>query len=91
MAHGIVVDEKGSWSDHDLQHVSILSCEIVICLDFVLDILNETDEIEGNKRKILRLALDEDEYLIKLWKAIKTDVKQVQVLMALSTEIEIEK
>ncbi len=48
--------------------------------DFVLDILNETEEIEeGNKRKILRLALDEDEYLIKVWRAIKTDVKQVQV------------
>ncbi|RIA98216.1 hypothetical protein C1645_813094 [Glomus cerebriforme] len=42
--------------------------------------LLETEEIEeGNKWKILRLALDEDEYLIKLWKAIKTDVKQMQV------------
>lgn len=36
--------------------------------DFVLDILNETEEIEGNKRKILRLALDEDEYLINYGK-----------------------
>ena len=32
MAHGIIVDEKGRWSDHDLQHVSILACEIVIFL-----------------------------------------------------------
>lgn len=32
MAHGIVVDEKGRWSDHELQHVSVLACEVVICL-----------------------------------------------------------
>ena len=29
MAHGIVVDEKGRWSDHELQHVSVLACEVV--------------------------------------------------------------
>ncbi|KAF0403876.1 hypothetical protein F8M41_009163 [Gigaspora margarita] len=32
MAHGIVVDEKGRWSDHELQHISLLACEVVICL-----------------------------------------------------------
>ncbi|CAI2188019.1 12172_t:CDS:2, partial [Funneliformis geosporum] len=112
MAHGIVVDEKGRWSDHELQHVSLLACEVVICLggdykeinkadkehshppqkrklddtnlgkitEFVLYILEETEEIEkGDKRKILRLALNEDEYLIKLWRAIKTEKKQVQI------------
>ncbi|RIA91571.1 hypothetical protein C1645_821886 [Glomus cerebriforme] len=134
VAHGIVVDEKGRWSDHDLQHVSILACDVVLCLggdrkevssnkenidneivqrwinkadkdhshspqkrklddtsfgkiiEFILDILEKTEEIEeGDKRKILRLALDEDEYLIKLWRAIKIEEKQVQI------QIEIEK
>ncbi|UZO18737.1 uncharacterized protein OCT59_010049 [Rhizophagus irregularis] len=128
MAHGIVVDEKGRWSDHELQHVSVLACEVVICLggdykevssnkenidnevvqrwinkadkehshppqkrklddtnlgkitEFVLYILEETEEIEkGDKRKILRLALNEDKYLIKLWRAIRTEEKQVQI------------
>ncbi|CAG8456750.1 4733_t:CDS:2 [Dentiscutata heterogama] len=128
MAHGIVVDEKGRWSDHELQHISLLACEVVICLggdckeassnkenidnelvrrwinkadkehshppqkrklddtnlgkitEFVLDILEETEEIEkGDKRKILGLALNEDEYIIKLWRAIKIEEKQVQI------------
>ena len=48
--------------------------------EFNLDILEETEEIEeGDKRKILRFALDEDEYLIKLWRAIKIEEKQVQI------------
>ena len=48
--------------------------------EFVLYILEETEEIEkGDKRKILRLALNEDEYLIKLWRAIRTEEKQVQI------------
>ena len=32
LAHGIVVSGKGRWSDHALQHVSILACEVIICL-----------------------------------------------------------
>nr|CAG8639632.1 505_t:CDS:2 [Entrophospora candida] len=33
LAHGIVINEKGRWSDHALQHVAILACEVIICLD----------------------------------------------------------
>ncbi|CAI2182170.1 3276_t:CDS:2 [Funneliformis geosporum] len=48
--------------------------------EFILDILKEIEEIEkGDKRKILGLVLDEDEYLIKLWRAIKIEEKQVQI------------
>ncbi|CAB4440952.1 unnamed protein product [Rhizophagus irregularis] len=44
--------------------------------EFVLDILEETEKIEeGDKRKILRLTFDEDEHLIKLWRAIKIEEK----------------
>ncbi|CAG8780073.1 3730_t:CDS:2, partial [Racocetra fulgida] len=44
---------------------------------FVLNILEETKEIEkGDKQKILRLALNEDEYLIKLWRAIHMEENQ---------------
>jgi len=32
IAHGIVVDENGRWSDHALQHATILACEVIICL-----------------------------------------------------------
>ncbi|CAI2196106.1 9998_t:CDS:2 [Funneliformis geosporum] len=32
MAHGIVIDDKGRWSDHSLQNVAILVCEVVICV-----------------------------------------------------------
>lgn len=32
IAHGIVVDENGRWSDHALQHFTILACEVIICL-----------------------------------------------------------
>jgi hypothetical protein len=32
MVHGIVVDKKGRWSDHELQHISLLACEVIICL-----------------------------------------------------------
>jgi len=32
LAHGIIINEKGRWSDHALEHVAILACEVVICL-----------------------------------------------------------
>ncbi|CAG8704537.1 12004_t:CDS:2, partial [Cetraspora pellucida] len=32
IAHGIVVDENGRWGDHSLQHVTILACEVIICI-----------------------------------------------------------
>ncbi|CAG8778377.1 17149_t:CDS:2 [Gigaspora margarita] len=31
VAHRIVVDGKGRWSDHALQNVAILACEVIIC------------------------------------------------------------
>ncbi|CAG8799985.1 6010_t:CDS:2, partial [Gigaspora rosea] len=32
MAHGILIDQKGRWSDHVLQNVAILACDVVTCL-----------------------------------------------------------
>jgi hypothetical protein len=32
LAHGTTINEKGRWSDHALEHVTILACEVVICL-----------------------------------------------------------
>ncbi|RHZ71431.1 hypothetical protein Glove_258g35 [Diversispora epigaea] len=32
LAHGIVIGEKGRRSDHALQHVTILACEVIICI-----------------------------------------------------------
>ena len=32
LAHGTTINEKGRWSDHALEHVTILTCEVVICL-----------------------------------------------------------
>ncbi|RHZ89358.1 hypothetical protein Glove_16g94 [Diversispora epigaea] len=32
LVHGIMINEKGRWSDHALQRVTILACEVVICL-----------------------------------------------------------
>ena len=33
LVHGIKINEKGCWSGHALEHVIILACEVVICLD----------------------------------------------------------
>ncbi|KAF0519111.1 hypothetical protein F8M41_016631 [Gigaspora margarita] len=123
MAHGILIDQKGRWSDHTLQNVAILACDVVTCLGgnykelyaikerldneiiekwtgkptleveikspkrkhddsnfcemlkSVRDILKEvieTKEGSGSKQKILKLALREDEDLIRIWRTVKT-------------------
>ncbi|CAI2197186.1 19472_t:CDS:2, partial [Funneliformis geosporum] len=43
MAHGIIIDEKGRWSDLALQNVAHLACEIVACLG------GDYQEVYGNK------------------------------------------
>ncbi|RHZ74076.1 hypothetical protein Glove_227g103 [Diversispora epigaea] len=174
LAHEIVIGEKGRWSDHALQHVTILACEVIICIggnyeevfvkkenvdneiikrwvdkalqkrkldvalgdkenvdpqkrkldeilnnkenietsrkkgcgdvnfgtitEFTLDILGELSETEkGDKKKILKLFMDENEYVTKFWKAVRTEERKIQLyphynkLMALpfvSTEFE---
>ncbi|RIA94128.1 hypothetical protein C1645_818511 [Glomus cerebriforme] len=45
MAHGIVIDDKGRWSDHSLQNVTILACEVVICVDICAYKENVDNEI----------------------------------------------
>ncbi|CAG8580462.1 3607_t:CDS:2, partial [Diversispora eburnea] len=32
VAHGTLIDQKGRWSDHELQHIAILACDVVTCL-----------------------------------------------------------
>jgi hypothetical protein len=32
VAHGIVINGKVRWCDHSLQDVSILACEVIVCL-----------------------------------------------------------
>ncbi|CAG8760413.1 15214_t:CDS:1, partial [Cetraspora pellucida] len=47
--------------------------------EFVLDILGELEEIEkGDKKKILKLAIDENEYITKFWNKIKTEERKIQ-------------
>ncbi|CAG8706412.1 5506_t:CDS:2, partial [Cetraspora pellucida] len=121
LAHGVVINDKGRWSDHALQHVAILACEVIICLsgnyedasakketnvdpsqkrkldetldnienidtprkkkaddsnfgeitDLTLVILGELEETEkGDKKKMLKLAMDENEYMTKFWKML---------------------
>ncbi|RHZ76669.1 hypothetical protein Glove_194g16 [Diversispora epigaea] len=128
LAHGIMINEKGRWSDHALQHVTILACEIVICLasrekkldvapgdkenvdpsqkrkldnienidtpqkkrlddanfgeitDFIIDILGELEETEkGDKKKMLKLAMDENEYMAKFWKMVRAEERRTQL------------
>ncbi|CAG8838405.1 2168_t:CDS:2, partial [Gigaspora margarita] len=118
-----IFDKSGRWSDHTLQNVAILACDVVTCLGgnykelyaikerldneiiekwtgkptleveikspkrkhddsnfcemlkSVRDILKEvieTKEGSGSKQKILKLALREDEDLIRIWRTVKT-------------------
>nr|CAG8534678.1 11514_t:CDS:2 [Entrophospora candida] len=30
-SHGTLIDQKGQWSDHKLQHIAILACNVVTC------------------------------------------------------------
>nr|CAG8525354.1 11241_t:CDS:2 [Entrophospora candida] len=31
VAHGTLIDQKGQWSDHKLQYIAILACNVVTC------------------------------------------------------------
>ncbi|CAG8669199.1 13721_t:CDS:2, partial [Acaulospora morrowiae] len=54
LAHGIVVNGKDRWSDHALQHVSILACEVIICLG-------------GNYEEVFANREDVDSEITKRW------------------------
>ncbi|CAG8594644.1 20664_t:CDS:2, partial [Dentiscutata erythropus] len=49
MAHGILIDQKGRWSDHALQNVAILACDVVTCLGGNYEELYTIKERLGNK------------------------------------------
>ncbi|CAG8733761.1 27942_t:CDS:2 [Dentiscutata erythropus] len=65
MAYSILIDQKGRWSNHALQNVTILACDVVTYLE-----VNETKK--KSKQKIMKMALRENEDLIQIWRVVKT-------------------
>jgi hypothetical protein len=45
----------------------------------ILEDLEETKKKDKKKKKILKLTIDENEYVSKCWKAIKTEERKIQV------------
>ncbi|CAB4496328.1 unnamed protein product [Rhizophagus irregularis] len=54
VAHGIVINGKGRWCDHSLQDVSILACEVIVCLG------GNYEEALSNKENI-------DKEIVRRW------------------------
>jgi len=49
-------------------------------IEFVLDVLEDLEGTEkDDRKKILKLVMDENEYVIKLWKTIKAEERKIQV------------
>ena len=62
--------QKRRLSDADLGKIT----------DFVLDIFEDLEGTEKeDRKKMLRLAMDENDYLTKFWKTIKTEERKIQV------------
>ncbi|CAG8617022.1 5279_t:CDS:2, partial [Cetraspora pellucida] len=54
MAHGILIDQKGRWSDHALQNVAILACDVITCLG-------------GNYKELYAIKERLDNAIIEKW------------------------
>jgi len=49
-------------------------------IEFVLDVLEDLEGTEkDDRKKILKLVMDENEYVVKFWKTIKAEERKVQV------------
>ncbi|RHZ77811.1 hypothetical protein Glove_172g53 [Diversispora epigaea] len=54
VAHGTLIDKKGRWSDHALQNIAILACDVVTCLG-------------GNYKELYAIKERLDSKIIQKW------------------------